>query len=63
MVMLAVKRSCVTLRNGSVLVTMVAIHNFAAAWMTDEHQMLYESASRFFKEQWGPRMKPGARPA
>jgi alkylation response protein AidB-like acyl-CoA dehydrogenase len=23
--------------------------------MTDEHKMLYESATRFFKEQWGPK--------
>jgi acyl-CoA dehydrogenase len=33
----------------------MAIQNFAATWMTHEHQMLFDSASRFFKEQWGPR--------
>ena len=33
----------------------MAIHNFAAAWMTDEHQMLFDTASRFFKEQWAPK--------
>jgi len=33
----------------------VAIHNFAPAWMTEEHQMLYDTASRFFKEQWAPK--------
>ena len=33
----------------------MAIHNFAPAWMTEEHHMLYESASRFFKEQWAPK--------
>jgi acyl-CoA dehydrogenase len=31
------------------------IHSFAPAWMTDEHRMLKESATRFFKEQWGPK--------
>ncbi|MFZ4550373.1 MAG: acyl-CoA dehydrogenase family protein [Aquabacterium sp.] len=31
------------------------IHNFASTWMTDEHKMLLESATRFFKEQWGPK--------
>jgi acyl-CoA dehydrogenase len=31
------------------------IHNFASTWMTDEHTMLLESATRFFKEQWGPK--------
>jgi long-chain-acyl-CoA dehydrogenase len=31
------------------------IQNFPAAWMTDEHQMLFDSAARFFKEQWGPK--------
>ena len=29
--------------------------NFPAAWLTDEHRMLQESAARFFKEQWVPR--------
>lgn len=33
----------------------MAIQNFPSAWMSDEHQMLQESATRFFKEQWGPR--------
>lgn len=33
----------------------MAIQNFPPAWMSDEHQMLQESATRFFKEQWGPR--------
>jgi acyl-CoA dehydrogenase len=33
----------------------VAIQNFESAWMTDEHKMLLESATRFFKEQWGPK--------
>ncbi|QEE25491.1 acyl-CoA dehydrogenase [Rhodanobacter glycinis] len=33
----------------------MAIQNFPAAWMNDEHRMLLESASRFFKEQWLPR--------
>jgi acyl-CoA dehydrogenase len=33
----------------------MAIQNFAPAWMTQEHQMLQDSATRFFKEQWGPR--------
>ena len=33
----------------------MAIQNFAPAWMTEEHQMLYDSASRFFKEQWAPK--------
>ena len=31
------------------------IQNFPAAWMTQEHQMLFDSAARFFKEQWGPK--------
>ena len=31
------------------------IQNFASTWMTDEHTMLLESATRFFKEQWGPK--------
>ena len=31
------------------------IQNFESTWMTDEHKMLLESATRFFKEQWGPR--------
>ncbi|KQZ79296.1 acyl-CoA dehydrogenase [Rhodanobacter sp. Root561] len=33
----------------------MAIQNFPAAWMTDEHRMLQESATRFFKEQWVPK--------
>ncbi|MDI1257795.1 acyl-CoA dehydrogenase family protein [Aquabacterium sp.] len=33
----------------------MAIQNFPAAWMTDEHKMVFESATRFFKEQWGPK--------
>ncbi|WP_245901325.1 acyl-CoA dehydrogenase family protein [Simplicispira suum] len=33
----------------------MAIKNFTPAWMTEEHQMLHDSASRFFKEQWVPR--------
>lgn len=33
----------------------MAIQCFTPTWMTDEHKMLYESASRFFKEQWGPK--------
>jgi long-chain-acyl-CoA dehydrogenase len=33
----------------------VPIKNFPAAWMTDEHRMLHDSAARFFKEQWVPR--------
>ena len=33
----------------------MAIQNFAPAWMTEEHHMLYDSASRFFKEQWAPK--------
>lgn len=35
--------------------THVAIQNFPASWMGDEHRMLLESASRFFREQWVPR--------
>lgn len=31
------------------------IQNFTSPWMTDEHAMLLESATRFFKEQWGPK--------
>ena len=31
------------------------IHNFDSTWMTDEHTMLLDSATRFFKEQWGPK--------
>lgn len=31
------------------------IQNFESTWMTDEHKMLLESATRFFKEQWGPK--------
>ncbi|MBC7702186.1 acyl-CoA dehydrogenase family protein [Aquabacterium sp.] len=33
----------------------MAIQNFPATWMTDEHKMVFESAARFFKEQWGPK--------
>ncbi|MEO5811444.1 MAG: acyl-CoA dehydrogenase family protein [Rhodanobacter sp.] len=33
----------------------MAIQNFPAVWMTDEHRMLQESAARFFKEQWVPK--------
>ena len=33
----------------------MAIQNFPASWMGDEHRMLLESASRFFREQWVPR--------
>ena len=33
----------------------MAIQNFPATWMTDEHKMVLESATRFFKEQWGPK--------
>ncbi|MEJ7805284.1 MAG: acyl-CoA dehydrogenase family protein [Telluria sp.] len=33
----------------------MAIQNFPPAWMGDEHRMLQESATRFFKEQWAPR--------
>ena len=31
------------------------IQIFESTWMTDEHKMLLESATRFFKEQWGPK--------
>ena len=31
------------------------IQNFESTWLTDEHKMLLESATRFFKEQWGPK--------
>ena len=31
------------------------IHNIDSTWMTDEHTMLLDSATRFFKEQWGPK--------
>jgi long-chain-acyl-CoA dehydrogenase len=31
------------------------ISNFPSAWMTDEHRMLLETATRFFKEKWAPR--------
>ena len=31
------------------------IHNFDSTWMTEEHTMLLDSATRFFKEQWGPK--------
>ncbi len=33
----------------------MAIQNFPATWMSDEHRMLQEAATRFFKEQWAPR--------
>ncbi|MEO8838953.1 MAG: acyl-CoA dehydrogenase family protein, partial [Herbaspirillum sp.] len=33
----------------------MAIQNFPAVWMTDEHRMLQESATRFFKQQWAPK--------
>lgn len=31
------------------------IRNFDSTWMTDEHQMLFDSAKRFMTEQWGPK--------
>ncbi|WP_374319476.1 acyl-CoA dehydrogenase family protein [Aquabacterium sp.] len=31
------------------------IQNFTPAWMTEDHRMLYDSALRFFKEQWVPK--------
>ena len=31
------------------------IQNFAPAWMTDEHKMVFESAKRFMIEQWVPK--------
>jgi acyl-CoA dehydrogenase len=31
------------------------IHCFEPAWKTDEHQMLQDAATRFFKEHWGPK--------
>ncbi|MBY0466314.1 MAG: acyl-CoA dehydrogenase family protein, partial [Burkholderiales bacterium] len=33
----------------------MAIHSFPSSWMTDEHQMLLDTAYRFFKEQWVPK--------
>ncbi|CAH0351633.1 acyl-CoA dehydrogenase family protein [Aquabacterium sp. CECT 9606] len=33
----------------------MAIQNFPATWMTDEHKMVFESAKRFMTEQWGPK--------
>ena len=33
----------------------MTIHCFTPAWMTDEHRMLQDTATRFFKEQWGPK--------
>ena len=30
------------------------IESFPSAWMTDEHRMLEESATRFFRERWVP---------
>jgi acyl-CoA dehydrogenase len=35
--------------------TPMTISCFTPAWMTDEHRMLQDTATRFFKEQWGPR--------
>jgi long-chain-acyl-CoA dehydrogenase len=31
------------------------IKNFPSVWMTEEHQMLADTASRFFRERWVPR--------
>jgi len=31
------------------------IQCFAPAWMTEEHQMVFDSAKRFMTEQWGPK--------
>src|SRR3989344_4940795 len=31
------------------------IQNFAPAWMTEEHQMVFDSAKRFMIEQWQPK--------
>ncbi len=31
------------------------IQNFTSAWLTSEHQMLLDAATRFFKESWGPK--------
>lgn len=31
------------------------IQHFASAWMTSEHQMLHDAATRFFKESWAPK--------
>ena len=33
----------------------MAIQNFPATWMTDEHKMVFDSAKRFMTEQWGPK--------
>lgn len=33
----------------------MSIQNFPATWMTEEHAMLYDSAVRFFKNEWAPR--------
>ncbi len=33
----------------------MAIQCFESSWMTEEHTMLYDSATRFFKEQWAPK--------
>jgi acyl-CoA dehydrogenase len=33
----------------------MAIQNFPSAWMNDEHRMLADAASRYFREQWVPR--------
>ena len=33
----------------------MTIECFPAPWMTDEHRMLFDTAARFFKEQWVPR--------
>ncbi|MFT3859182.1 MAG: acyl-CoA dehydrogenase family protein [Aquabacterium sp.] len=31
------------------------IQSFTPTWMTDEHRMLKDAATRFFKDQWGPK--------
>lgn len=33
----------------------MAIHLFPSSWMTEEHQMFFESAARFMKDRWSPR--------
>ncbi|HEU5296887.1 MAG TPA: acyl-CoA dehydrogenase family protein, partial [Burkholderiaceae bacterium] len=32
----------------------MSLQQFPSAWMTDEHRMLEESATRFFRERWVP---------
>ena len=32
----------------------MSLQTFPSAWMTDEHHMLHESATRFFRERWVP---------